>query len=59
MAKGGHELLFDGSAGAPELPLSLPATMQLQGTNGECWEAVYDASGAVINQEGEFKGSGG
>jgi hypothetical protein len=27
VAKGGHELLYAGSAGAPELPLSLPATM--------------------------------
>jgi hypothetical protein len=59
VAKGGHELLFDAPAGSPELPLALPATMQLQATNGSCWEASYDTSGVIMNQAGEFKGGGG
>ncbi|HXH81492.1 MAG TPA: hypothetical protein VNN07_01035, partial [Candidatus Tectomicrobia bacterium] len=59
VAKGGHELLFDGPAGAPELPLALPATVQLQGNNGNCWEAVYDEAGVVVNEAGTFKGKGG
>jgi len=28
----------------PLLPLALPLRVQLQASNGECWEAVYSTS---------------
>jgi hypothetical protein len=58
VASGGRELLFDGPGGVPPLPLPLPATMQLQSTTGECWQATYEAEGVGRNEAGFFKGSG-
>jgi hypothetical protein len=58
VAKGGRELLFDGPGGVAPLPLPLPATMQLQSTAGECWQATYEAEGVGKNEAGFFKGSG-
>jgi hypothetical protein len=58
VAQGGRELVFDGPGGVPPLPLPLPATMQLQGANGECWQATYEAEGVGRNDPGFFKGSG-
>jgi hypothetical protein len=58
VASGGRALLFDGPGGVPPLPLALPATMQLQSTTGECWQATYDGAGVGKNEAGFFKGSG-
>ena len=45
-------------AGLPSLPLPLPLTVQVQGSNGTCFGASYDASGVVQNSrvKGTFKG---
>jgi len=56
--KGGRENLFKGVAGAPPLPLPLPATLQLQNVRGECWQATYDTDGVGSNETGFFRGSG-
>jgi hypothetical protein len=58
VASGGRALLFDGPGGVPPLPLALPATLQLQSTTGECWQATYDGAGVGKNEAGFFKGSG-
>jgi hypothetical protein len=39
----------------PPLPLALPARVQLQTTNGGCWEATYSAKGAKKNNARRFK----
>lgn len=39
----------------PVLPLGLPARMQLQAENGQCWEARYFEVGTSRNNEQEFK----
>jgi len=43
----------------PSLPLQLPVTVQLQATNGECWEASYSASGVGRNDADRFRATGG
>jgi hypothetical protein len=40
----------------PPLPLALPARVQLQASNGACWEAVFSAAGVVRNTDVEFRG---
>ena len=40
----------------PPLPLALPARMQLQAPNGQCWEARYFEVGASRNDARRFKG---
>src|SRR2546427_4060921 len=37
----------------PTLPLSPPVTVQLQATNGQCWDAVYGTP--LVNDASEFK----
>lgn len=54
VAKGKGELLPD-----VDLPLSLPVTMQMQSTNGRCWEATYFAPGVIRSDDGQFKGRAG
>lgn len=44
---------------APALPLELPARVQLQAENGECWEADYGAAGMLRNDPTQFKGKAG
>lgn len=39
----------------PTLPLALPARMQLQAENGQCWEAQYFEVGASRNDGTQFK----
>jgi hypothetical protein len=39
----------------PPLPLALPARVQLQTTNGGCWEATYSTKGAKKNNARRFK----
>jgi cysteine-rich repeat protein len=41
----------------PTLPLPLPARVQLQATNGACWEATYSAIGVKRNDASQFKGT--
>jgi hypothetical protein len=36
----------------PSLPLALPATLQLQATNGTCWTAEFRSDGVQKNTEG-------
>lgn len=43
----------------PTLPLQLPVTVQLQATNGECWEARYLESGVGTNDPSRFRGKAG
>jgi hypothetical protein len=40
------------------LPLSLPATIQLQSENGKCWEATFSSTNMQINDGTQFKGKG-
>jgi hypothetical protein len=40
----------------PPLPLDLPATLQLQGSSGACWEARYLATGVKKNTVTDFAG---
>ncbi|TMA65751.1 MAG: hypothetical protein E6J69_12170 [Deltaproteobacteria bacterium] len=40
----------------PPLPLALPARLQLQQTNGDCWEATYATDGVLRNDATEFQG---
>jgi hypothetical protein len=41
------------------LPLTLPATVQLQSThNDECWEATFSTAGEIANDGTQFKGKG-
>jgi uncharacterized delta-60 repeat protein len=40
----------------PPLPLALPATVQLRTSDGPCWETTFSASGAVRNDDAQFKG---
>lgn len=40
----------------PTLPLVLPVRVQLQATNGSCWEAGFDAAGVVRNEAELFTG---
>ncbi len=39
----------------PQLPLSLPARIQLQAPNGQCWEARYSELGTSRNTKTQFK----
>jgi hypothetical protein len=38
------------------LPLPLPATVQLQSGNGQCWAASFSAAGVSTNTATQFKG---
>jgi len=38
------------------LPLSLPATVQLQGENGACFEGVFSTTGLQLGTGTQFKG---
>jgi hypothetical protein len=38
------------------LPLSLPARVELQSTNGQCWRATFGSSGVKKNDVTQFKG---
>jgi len=38
------------------LPLSLPATVQLQTENGNCWQTTFQPTGVVRNDAQQFKG---
>jgi hypothetical protein len=40
------------------LPLALPATVQLQSENGQCWEGVFTSANQQINDALQFKGKG-
>jgi hypothetical protein len=40
----------------PTLPLALPARVQLQAANGQCWEARYFELGTTRNDGVQFKG---
>jgi len=40
------------------LPLTLPAKVQLQSENGQCWEGTFSAAGQQINDSLQFKGKG-
>ena len=44
--------------GLPTLPLPLPARVQLQAENGQCWEATYSTAGVKKNDAEQFKGNG-
>jgi len=50
--RGGHLVL-------PPLPLTMPITVQVQGSHGQCWEHAYDTPGVVKNDMLQFKGNGG
>jgi cysteine-rich repeat protein len=54
LVKGRGESLPD-----PPLPFTLPITVQLRSTNGQCWEAEYFEAGASRNEPGSFKGKAG
>lgn len=41
---------------APALPLVLPATVQLQATNGTCWSAEFTTAGVLTNTSSVFAG---
>jgi hypothetical protein len=41
------------------LPLGLPARVQLQSGNGQCWEATFDNAGTSANDSTQYKGKGG
>jgi hypothetical protein len=43
----------------PALGFSLPLTVQLQATNGECWGAEYQAPDVTTNDATSFVGRGG
>ena len=58
-AAGAARIVAQGSGPAltvPVLDLALPVTVQLQGMNGECWDADYDT--AIANDPGHFKARG-
>ena len=38
----------------PPMPLDVPLTLQLQATNGECWEAEYSPAGVRRNSVKRF-----
>jgi hypothetical protein len=38
------------------LPLSLPATVQLQSRNGSCWTGTFDTNGTQANDTTQYKG---
>jgi hypothetical protein len=40
----------------PDLPLALPARVQLQADDGRCWESVIPAGGASRNTDQQFRG---
>jgi hypothetical protein len=42
----------------PALPLTLPVRVQLQASNGECWDAVYSSAGLIATSDTVFKGKG-
>ena len=42
--------------GVPTPPLSLPFTVQLQSTNGQCWESTYSRTGLKKNTNETFTG---
>ena len=42
--------------GVPTPPLSLPLTVQLQSTNGQCWESSYSRTGVKKNTNETFTG---
>ena len=42
----------------PEMPLTLPVTVQLHASNGVCWEAVYEANGVLRNDGARFAARG-
>ena len=44
------------SLATPDLPLTLPATMQLHGTNGTCWSAEFRVDGVQKNTADAFGG---
>jgi uncharacterized delta-60 repeat protein len=48
-AKGAHLAL-------PALPFALPLRVQLQSTNGNCWEGTFSAAGTSINDTIRFVG---
>jgi hypothetical protein len=39
-----------------DLPLALPVLVQLQASNGECWEASYNLDGVAQNDSARFGG---
>ncbi len=40
------------------LPLTLPARVQLQSENGQCWEGSFSAQGVQASDSTQFKGKG-
>ena len=40
------------------LPLTLPATVQLQSESGQCWQGTFSASGQTAGDNTQFKGRG-
>ncbi len=42
----------------PTLPLPLPVRVQLQTSQGGCWQATYSAAGMSANSSTQFKGKG-
>jgi hypothetical protein len=43
----------------PTLPLTLPVTLQVQATNGQCWEAAFFERGLLRNDGAQFKAKSG
>jgi hypothetical protein len=41
------------------LPTPLPIVVQVQASNGECWEAAFFAGGVRRNNDVEFRGAAG
>lgn len=41
-----------------ELPLSVPVSVQLQSSNGACWESTFDEAGVKKSDERVFKAKG-
>jgi cysteine-rich repeat protein len=44
------------SLALPPLPMALPATVQLRTSDGVCWETIFSSTGAVRNDDAQFKG---
>ncbi|MBI5503519.1 MAG: hypothetical protein HY899_01850, partial [Deltaproteobacteria bacterium] len=42
----------------PSLPASLPLRVQLQASDGTCWQASYTQASAGVNKEGVFSAAG-
>lgn len=42
--------------GLPTLPLTLPATVQLEERDGRCWSSHYSAAGVILNTDRLFDG---